>query len=85
MDKRTKLERCARLQTACDALRNTFLRQMVDSTQEVLFETPKHGCQQGYTRNYIPVAVASPDCLTGQIRQVKITGTEGDGCIGEVV
>jgi threonylcarbamoyladenosine tRNA methylthiotransferase MtaB len=85
VDKRTKLERSARQQTACDALRNTFLRQMVGSTQEVLFETPKHGLQLGYTRNYTPVAVASPDCLTGQIRQVKIAGTDGDGCIGELV
>ena len=85
VDKHTKLDRCARLQTACDALRNSFLRQMVGSTQEVLFETPKHGMQQGYTRNYTPVAVACPDCLTGQIRNVKITGTDGDGCVGEIV
>ena len=85
VDKHTKLDRCARLQTACDALRNSFLRQMVGSTQEVLFETPKHGMQQGYTRNYTPVAVACPDCLTGQIRNVKITGTDGDGCTGEMV
>ena len=77
-----KTERCARLQSICDDLRASFLKNMIGSVQEVLFETPKHGMQQGYTRNYTPVSVQSDQPLTGQIREIRITGITEDGCVG---
>ncbi len=84
IEKRVKTERCARLQSVCDDLRTSFLKNMIGSVQEVLFETPKRGMQLGYTRNYTPVSVKYDHPLTGQIRQVLITGTTEDGCLGSI-
>lgn len=84
IDKQLKIRRCAELQKACDKLRETFLRAMIGKTEEVLFETPKNNMQQGYTRNYTPVAVSCDTPLCGQILQVTVRDVRNGVCIGEV-
>lgn len=84
-DKKTKTQRCALLQKKCDEIRLNFLKSLVGTEQEVLFETPKNGFQRGYTKNYTPVAVQSEIALTGQIRKVKITGVGDDVCCGRIM
>ncbi|MBQ7638558.1 MAG: tRNA (N(6)-L-threonylcarbamoyladenosine(37)-C(2))-methylthiotransferase MtaB [Clostridia bacterium] len=78
-----KAERCSRLQKECDELRQSFLSGMVNTTQDVLFETPKNGYQGGYTKNYTPVRVKSEKDLTGEITRVYITGVK-DGALSGI-
>ena len=80
IEKQTKLRRCADLQMLCDNLRLRFLESMVGTEQDVLFETPKAGLQQGYTKNYTPVCVRTDSLLTGQILRVQITGVANGIC-----
>lgn len=82
IEKQIKFRRCAELQQQCDAVRMQCLQTMINTEQKVLFETPKNGLQQGYTENYTPVCVKSDLLLTGQIRNVKITGVSNDKCSG---
>lgn len=77
-----KEARCAKLQSAADAVRETFMRTLAGQTVDVLFETAKDGVQHGYTRNYTPVSVAASQPLTGQILPVRITGTAEGVCTG---
>ncbi len=77
-----KNERCAILQKECDYVRNTFMSEYIEKTVSVLFETPKNGIQQGYTKNYTPVSVEYPHNLCGKILPVKITAVDENGCTG---
>lgn len=51
----------------------------------MLFETKRGNLNEGYTKNYTYVKVDSPDDLCGEIRDVRITDTADDYCIGELV
>jgi len=77
-----KTERCSVLQKECDRIRDSFLKEAIGRTVNVLFETPKGDIQQGYTENYTPVTVTSSENLCGQIRKVKILSCENDTCYG---
>lgn len=66
--------------------RQGFLAGMVGRQEEVLFELSNHpGQQRGYTPNYTPVRVATDQTLRWQVRRVRITGVEDDGCTGQLV
>ena len=80
-----KAERCKILQTECDKIREKFMESLTGKTEEVLFETPKNGLQQGYTKNYTPVILKSDTPLTGRILKVKITGVSEDSCTAELI
>ncbi len=78
-----KRERSAALIAAAGELRQAFLQSMVGQVQPVLFEERgKDGLQTGYTPNYTPVSVPESRELRGAIREVRITGQAGDGCLG---
>lgn len=77
-----KNERCAILQKECDSVRSSFMSEYIGKTVSVLFETPKNGIQQGYTKNYTPVSVKYPQNLCGKILPVKITAVDENGCSG---
>lgn len=77
-----KARRCGLLQTKADEVRAKFLSEYIGKTVEVLFETPKNNLQQGYTKNYSPVAVISENNLCGQILNVRITEIKDDVCYG---
>ena len=56
-------------------------------TLQVLFEGRREaetGFLQGVSDNYIRVFAPGPDGSGDQIRDTKITGTEGDRAIGEI-
>ncbi len=80
-----KAQRCRTLQSVCDSIRTEILSSYNNKILQVLFETPKGAIQHGYTKNYIPVKTPSLATLTGEIRNVKITSVDEDGCIGELV
>lgn len=80
-----KAQRCSRLQQECDSVRKQILTSFVGSVTDVLFETPKNGWYHGYTSNYTPIKVKSTSNITGQILTVKITNTDGDSCIADLI
>ena len=80
-------ERRARLMgEMVERRRRDFLRSQVGRTEEVLFERLRHGCLEGYTKNYTPVRVDAADAgLCGAIRPVQLTSFGEDWCVGRVV
>ena len=62
-----------------------FLKSQIGKICSVLFETKRGNLNEGYTKNYTYVKVDSPDDLCGEIRDVRITDTVDDYCIGELV
>lgn len=68
----------------CEKIRKNFLKKQVGKTLQVLLEENHEGFARGYTENYIPVRVDGKSGL-GEIVNVKITGTDSLGCVGEVV
>ena len=65
-------------------MRDAFLRSQAGLLDDVLFEAGVPGVQQGHTRNYLPISVAYPEDLKGQIRRVRITAADGDHLTGEL-
>ena len=62
-----------------------FLKSQIGKICSVLFETKRGNLNEGYTKNYTYVKVDSPDDLCGEIRDVRITDTADDYCVGELV
>lgn len=68
-----------------EVTRQEFLKSQIGLISDVLFETMENGKNTGYTKNYCPVLVDVSQNLAGQIKKVKIIGTDGDFCIGELI
>lgn len=84
----TKAEKSARSKKMIEATLETereFLKHQIGKTVSVLFETKDNGFIEGYTENYSRVKVKSDKAHSGEILKVKITSTENDYCIGEIV
>lgn len=83
-----KEERSRQMIQTTQQSRENFLFSQVGTTQPVLLEsTGGDGYMEGYTPNYTPVQVQlcpSPG-LQGEILPVKLTGVQGDFCIGTPV
>ena len=62
-----------------------FLKSQIGKICSVLFETKRGNLNEGYTKNYTYVKVDTPDDLCGEIRDVRISNTADDYCIGELV
>lgn len=67
-----------------EKIRQAFLKKQVGKILEIIPEENHSGMLQGYTANYTPVR-AKGTAEFGEIIKVKITHTEGDFCIGEIV
>ena len=81
-----KEERAKRMGELVAKSRAEFLNTQTGRAEEVLIERLRHGCLEGYTKNYTPVHIFSDnDNLCGQIVNVKITKAEDDFCVGEIL
>lgn len=80
-----KEQRTHQMLETAEKLHHAFLQAQVGTTAEVLFETCADGVWEGFTPNYAPVRVRSDEVLSNQLRQVRIIGTEENGCIGELI
>lgn len=81
-----KGERSKRMISLASDLHNEFINSQIDTVQEVLFEGLKNeNYYYGYTPNYTYVKVSSNKDIKNKILKVKITGTEKDYCIGDLV
>lgn len=80
-----KAERSKRLSAVTAQSRRAFMESQKGKVLEVLFETTqnKDGIL-GYTKNYVPVAVAPEEQIPGGIFPVEITGNRDAYCIGKL-
>ena len=80
-----KSQRANTLSGVCEEIRKEIFKENIGKKFSVLFETPKNGWYNGYTKNYTPVKVKTDEDLSGQIKDVIIIDTDGDFCIGELI
>ncbi len=59
-------------------------REFVGAELSVLFETKTHGEAEGYSTNYLRVAVPEEQARVNEIRRVRILRTDGERLLGEV-
>ena len=81
-----KAERARRAASAAEEMRSAYLRGCVGQTYPVLFEQPKRGRFSGHAPNYTEVLAGTAEAdLHNQVRNVRITGTDRDILIGEIL
>ena len=81
-----KEERAKKMGDLVNKSRAEFLSSQVGKNEKVLIERMRRGYLEGYTKNYTPVHIYSDDkSFCGNIVNVKITQSENDFCIGELV
>lgn len=85
LTKSVKEQRASLLSKIADSQRETYLKNQIGKTVEVLFETARDGYCEGYTKNYTPVRISDNKDYKGEILSVKIIGSDKDYCIGEIV
>ncbi|MFI3142368.1 MAG: tRNA (N(6)-L-threonylcarbamoyladenosine(37)-C(2))-methylthiotransferase MtaB [Clostridia bacterium] len=86
IEKCVKEKRCHLMNDVMGEVRSEFLQNQVGKTVEVLFETTlKDEFVCGHTRNFTPVKVSHDDGVCGEYANVKITGVDGDFCVGEII
>ena len=82
--KAVKEERAHRAAEAAAELHRKYLEDCVGAAYPVLFEQPRDGRYVGHAPNYMEVLAEGAD-LHNQIRNVKITGTDGESLLGELL
>lgn len=84
VDKQTKERRAKILINEAEKIRKEYLKNLIGSTKEVLFENEvEKDIYQGYTKSYLPVRIKSKENLVGKILDVKIIGYRGEFTIAE--
>lgn len=79
----TKRRRSKELIDLVNSLRMEFFEQQYKTDQQVLIEKQlRENLYLGKSTNYIPVQVSSPNDITNQIVQVRISDVSGDKLIG---
>ena len=80
-----KEERAHRAAAAAGEMHRAYLDGCVGKTYPVLFEQPgREGCYTGHAPNYMEVEAPGED-LHNRVLSVRITGTDGEKLLGEVV
>lgn len=82
--KAVKEERAHRAAQVAAKLHRKYLEGCVGRTYPVLFEQPRDGRYFGHAPNYMEVLVDGAD-LHNQVRDVTITGTDGEVLLGTLV
>ena len=80
-----KEERAHRAADVAAEMRRAYLDGCVGRVYPVLFEQPKDGTFFGHAPNYMEVLVDTEKDLHNRVLPVRITGTEGDALLGEIV
>ena len=79
-----KEERAHRAAQVAAGLHRQYLEGCVGRTYPVLFEQPRDGRYFGHAPNYMEVLADGAD-LHNQVRDVTITGTDGEVLLGTLV
>ena len=83
--KAVKEDRARRAAAAAADMHRAYLDGCVGKTYPVLFEQPRDGKFSGHAPNYMEVLVDTEKDLHNRVLPVRITGTEGDALLGEIV
>ncbi len=79
-----KAERSRRMIAAADAVRAQVIAGWAGRQETVLLEQPvSKNLYTGYTSRYIPVAVAAPGAVQGEIVEVQVGAFDGSRCCCE--
>lgn len=79
ISKAEKARRVAQAQTLAETVRTGWIARQAGSRQQVLLETPlADGRFTGYTKSYIPVAVAAPGSRQGDILTGRLGPFDGE-------
>ena len=81
-DNATKEKRSRAAIAVAAQMSENYRRNLIGSTQEVLFEEPEDGFFTGHAPNYVKVYVKGEN-LHNKVRDVKITGVYQDGVLGK--
>lgn len=82
--KAEKERRAAVMIKETEKIRQSYLKNLIGTTKEVLFESKlDENTYQGYTKSYIPVQIKSDENLVGKAIDVKIIDFCSDYCIAE--
>lgn len=86
LDASVKDERCRIMIEETEKIRKEFMKKQIGKTCSVLFETSDNdGYLTGHTANFIPIKVKAPDLFRGEIKDVIVTETTDEFCLGELV
>ena len=83
LDRATKAERAKDIRLLAEKSHMSFLEANIGKTLPVLFETEENGLWQGHSDTYIEV-LCKGEKLRGLVKNVKITGINGDKLVGEI-
>ena len=81
--KSVKEERAHRAAAAAEEMHEAYLKGCVGEVYPVLFEQPRDGAFSGHAPNYMEVLAEGTD-LHNQVKNVRITGTDGQVLFGEL-
>ncbi|MDO4314413.1 MAG: tRNA (N(6)-L-threonylcarbamoyladenosine(37)-C(2))-methylthiotransferase MtaB [Oscillospiraceae bacterium] len=82
--KAIKEERARRAAAAAGDMHRAYLKECVGQIYPVLFEQPKGGIFSGHAPNYMEV-LAEGEGLHNVVKNVRITGTDGEKLLGEIM
>lgn len=82
--KAEKARRAHEVQRAADEMRYAYLERQIGRTLPTLFETWEDGLWTGHSDNYCTVMVRGEN-LRGLVRNVKISGIDGENLVGDLV
>ena len=82
--KAVKEERARRAAEIAAEMHRTYLEECVGAVYPVLFEQPKGDRYAGHAPNYMEVLADGTD-LHNQVRNVRITGSDGQSLLGELL
>jgi len=84
LEKAEKASRARRAQSVAKRSGKAYLAACVGQTLPVLFEREDNGVCVGHGDNYVEVSVTG-ECLRGLVKNVKITGIQGEMLVGVCV
>ena len=83
--KAVKEERAHRATAVAAGMHEAYLNGCVGQVYPVLFEQPKGKFFSGHAPNYMEVLVSGGEELHNEIKNVRITGTDGQSLFGEIM
>ena len=83
--KSVKEERARRATAVAAGMHRTYLEGCVGETYPVLFEQARGEWFSGHAPNYMEVLVPGGEELHNEVKQVRITRTDGESLSGEIM
>ena len=89
LDRKTKHSRAAQMADVCNETKALYLKSLVGTVQEVLFEketSPQW--HQGHAPNYVTVKIPRTSeevSLRRQLLKIEITSSDGEFCYGKLI